>query len=392
MLLLVALGCGGPQIVEPGAADRPGPPAGKPEPLPELGQWAAETASPGKAQPEDDGHYLLGQCQGSDLALTEVATGLAEGLARGQALRDTAAMAHDLRRFGAPYVWPRAWSLSGASIEPNAARERAAAWLSKIPVQGQSRCGAAHVRLAEGSAAVLLLSDVLAELAPVPSRARAGEWLEVRAQLLVSASDAKVVVLGSRGAPKPVPTTLSNGVVRARFAPSEPGVWLVQVLATVAAGPRPVAEAMVFAEVAPVAFQARSAPGEDAGGSGDPSDALFAMLNGARRLEGLPPLSRDPRLDLVAREHSDAMAAAGVLGHDVGHGGVGARLEAAGLGPSTYGENIARAESPARAHRVIWASPSHRGNLLDQSYRAVGVAVVEAQKSVWVTEVFATFP
>jgi uncharacterized protein YkwD len=41
------------------------------------------------------------------------------------------------------------------------------------------------------------------------------------------------------------------------------------------------------------------------------------------------------------------------------------------------------------AHRALWASPSHRGNLLLDQFTRVGVAVVRAPDGmVWVTEMF----
>jgi uncharacterized protein YkwD len=79
-----------------------------------------------------------------------------------------------------------------------------------------------------------------------------------------------------------------------------------------------------------------------------------------------------------------------VLAHDLGAGGLAARIQTAGLSFRGYGENIARAQSPARAHRVIWASPSHRSNVVDPRYAQIGIGVVEAAGTLWVCEVFAT--
>ena len=70
-------------------------------------------------------------------------------------------------------------------------------------------------------------------------------------------------------------------------------------------------------------------------------------------------------------------------------GTVKLRLEALGIEPAAFGENVARAASAERAHRAIWASPSHRGNLLERRYDSVGIAAVSGPDGVWVTEVFA---
>ncbi len=54
------------------------------------------------------------------------------------------------------------------------------------------------------------------------------------------------------------------------------------------------------------------------------------------------------------------------------------------------GENVATASTLENAHRALWASPSHRGNLLHEAFTRVGVAVVRAADgAVWVTEMFA---
>ena len=43
------------------------------------------------------------------------------------------------------------------------------------------------------------------------------------------------------------------------------------------------------------------------------------------------------------------------------------------------------------AHRALWASPSHRDNMLQPRFDRVGVGVcTDPDGSVWVTEAFAT--
>ena len=85
---------------------------------------------------------------------------------------------------------------------------------------------------------------------------------------------------GSRAAPC-TPASRSIG----------PGPFTVQVLASTASGPRPVAEASVFADVEPPAHaNDDAAPGEEAPepGRGD-DDELAAMLATAREASGEPP-------------------------------------------------------------------------------------------------------
>src|SRR5262249_22122752 len=152
----------------------------------------------------------------------------------------------------------------------------------------------------------------------------------VEGNLLVAASGAQVVLLGPRGAPKPVIASLSGRRVRSSFALDQPGKWLVQVLATGSTGPRPVLEAVVFAGTTPPAQYVRTvAPGEDAAkGAKDDPDAILRMVNAARASEQLRTLARDPALDRLAKQHSDEMLRAGLVGHDVGGGDPSARLQA----------------------------------------------------------------
>jgi len=63
----------------------------------------------------------------------------------------------------------------------------------------------------------------------------------------------------------------------------------------------------------------------------------------------------------------------------------------AGLHVRVCGENVAHAETLALAHRALYASPSHRANLLSSSFDRIGVGVVrDADGSVWVTEELAS--
>jgi uncharacterized protein YkwD len=80
------------------------------------------------------------------------------------------------------------------------------------------------------------------------------------------------------------------------------------------------------------------------------------------------------------------MMTARALAHDTGDGDPVERLHDAGIAARDIGENIAHAISVPLAHRALWASPSHRANLLGGFARA-GVAVVRDDKGdAWVVE------
>jgi uncharacterized protein YkwD len=355
--------------------------------------WEPRTWSPQPAgAPDPADRDLLTLCGTGDAALDTVAARIAERQARALPALDIAETTFALRAAGSPYVWPRLWSLAGPKLDRNDARERVQRWLASFNDGGKRRCGVASASGPDTHVIVMLALDALADLDPLPTQVRSGQWLRVAAHLLVPASGAKVIVLAPTGAPRSVTTSLDSGVVRATFHADRPGGWLVQVMADVKGGPRPVAEAKLqVGGPPPPGFHAEPAPGEAAAaGAADEQTALIAMINAARRSEHLPALTRDTRLDSVARAHAEAMQRARRIGHDVGDGNPAQRVVAAGIKVHAAGENVAHARTLRRAHRALWASPSHRGNLLYADFDAVGVGVVHAPNgSVWVCEEFA---
>jgi uncharacterized protein YkwD len=156
-----------------------------------------------------------------------------------------------------------------------------------------------------------------------------------------------------------------------------------------------VLEAELFADVEPPrATPNLAAPGESAGlGFSDKAMALASMIDAMRTGEKLPPLLRDRRLDAVAMAHARRMKQAHTLGHDVGDGDPAERLANAGLSAKETGENVAHAQSIVLAHRALYASVSHRENLLHAAFTHLGVAVLDdPDGSFWIAEVFSTPP
>ena len=330
-------------------------------------------------------------CGESDAALLSVATRLAEQQTDAASELDVDAISYALRSAGAPYVWPRAWLFSGGEGEIEAAKARMLRWLGTFSDGGARRCGVAVVRRAGGRISVGAIAvDALADLEALPTRARIGQWIDVRASLRVPASEAKLVVMGPHGAPHPVPTSLSNGRVQARFNADQPGAWLVQLLGAVDGGPRPLLEALVFAGIEPPRESTVArAPGEEAAQSAsDPRAALYAMVNAARASERLAELARDERLEALAQAHAEAMRRARKTAHDTGDGDLNQRLTQLGL-ELEAGENVAHAGSAALAQRALWASPSHRENLLFPRFNVLGIGVaLDPDGTLWVCQVF----
>jgi uncharacterized protein YkwD len=312
-------------------------------------------------------------------------------------------LAFAMRREGEPHPWPHVWTLAGTDLAHEDVPAQLRKFLASFSEGGTRRCGVARAHRADGMDSIaVVVVDALADLAPLRTRARVGQWLHLSAEMRVVATSAKLVVLGPVGAPRTVPTSLHDGRVDATFAPDVPGAFLVQLVAVMSEGPLPVLDAMIFADSDPPSeLTELPAPGELAEPIDDDADTLFAMVNGARRMTERAPLARDPSLDRIAEAHAAAIARLGRLAHDAGDGNPVSRVRAAGLVASSVGENVAHAmnctESRQRscakmAHRRLWASPSHRENLLDARFRSLGVGAVKGPDgSLWVCELFAHF-
>jgi len=357
--------------------------------------FAAQTSSP---QPDDEPHpdaterELAAACGASDAALVHVATRLG-GRQGGADGVDADALGYELRAAGSPYVWPRAWRFDGAEGQLEDAKARMQRWLAGFGDGGSRRCGVALLRRPGARITAFAIAvDVLADLEAVPTRVRIGQWVDVRATLHVPADAAKLVILGPRGAPHAVPTTLDHDHLQARFNADHEGAWLVQVLAAVDGGPRPLLEALVFAGVEPpTELVVPKAPGEDdARAVKDPRAALYGMVNAARASERDAPLERDARLEELAQAHAEAMRRARKTAHDAGDGDLNQRLASAGL-ELRAGENVAHAATAALSQRALWASPSHRENLLFPDFDVIGIGVApDSDGTLWVCELFAS--
>ncbi len=357
-------------------------------------QWAVSTWSPKGADVINSLSWLQSRCGVPDAALQAVAERLARDSGFGSRPDDLDRLAFALRASGSPYVWPRAWRMPlNRRVSGDELLSHFENWLQSFDDGGERRCGLATFRAGAGVTYAAVASDVVADLIePLPTHARTGQWLSLKVKLLREASEAKVIVEGTRDEPAFIPASIVDGHVLARFPVMGPGPWTIQVLATMDTGPRPVIDAEVVAdETPPKTLQWQEAPGESASSQGQsPAEALFAMLNAARREEGRKPLERDARLDRLATEHALAMLASGRIGHDVGDGSPKSRLENAGIFASLAGENVAHAADTVRTHRALWASPSHRSNILHRGFRNVGLAVVRGpDKTVWTCELFA---
>jgi Cysteine-rich secretory protein family len=391
------LGCGSRRVPAPPEASPPeaSPPEGAGSPArAEETAWASGSSSPSWAEP---GVLPLPGCPRYEQSLLAAARAVASSEAAGHPAWEVSEVVAQVRAAGGPFVWPRLWTLQGGSLGVPEIQASLAAWLEHAPPLGARRCGAAQVERADGSlvlAAVVV--DALADLDLLPTRVRLGQWLRLRARLLVPTRTAETVLLGPRGAPRVIPTELRPGEIRAVFSLDQPGMWRIQLLLGMEKGPRPALEAWAFVDEAPnLSAAIAPAPGEELAARFDATSEaarrslLLDLLNAARRSEQRLPVRRDERLDQLAQAHAEAMRSSQQTAHDVGQGLPSERLRRAGIEPSLVGENVAYAGSLGRAHRALWDSPAHRGTLLEPAFRAVGLGVAAEGEAVWVCELFA---
>jgi uncharacterized protein YkwD len=358
--------------------------------------WTASSVPIADATLDPVEQDALARCGRGEQGLRNVARALLDRKLEGEALPELDGITREQRAAGEPHPWPRAWSVRVRSLESPGARPSTMtaleSWLGAGAVNLR-RCGVASGVAEDGSRVLVVVAvEAFADLAPLPTSARTGQWLTIEAHLRTPATGATVLVLDAGGAPRTVPSWIEGNVVRSRFATDRPGELDVQVVANLASGPRPVIDATVFVDEEPSrTVEDRPAPGELelAGDTSTDDDRLARMVTACRAALGLTPLPRDPRLDRVALEHAQQMARTHELAHDAGDGDPLERLHVVGLDPHLAGENVAHAATLSLAHRALWTSPSHRLNLLGRSYDRMGIGVArDAWGKVWVVETF----
>lgn len=133
-----------------------------------------------------------------------------------------------------------------------------------------------------------------------------------------------------------------------------------------------VLSAIALLSVLTVAAEAK--PSRSGGADAGAAD----MITRYRAAHGLGPVRVDPALTRAARQQAQAMAAAGVLSHDVA-GSLGSRLRAVGYSPMAAAENVGAGHRSLQEAMAGWErSSGHRANLLMSSATRIGIARVDA--------------
>ncbi|MFD7246409.1 CAP domain-containing protein [Streptomyces massasporeus] len=123
---------------------------------------------------------------------------------------------------------------------------------------------------------------------------------------------------------------------------------------------------------------------------GGPEAQVLSLVNKERAAAGCSPVTANDRLTRAADDYSDVMARSGVMSHTGPDGStMTTRVEAAGYQWSTLGENIAQGQADAASVMKSWMnSPGHRANILNCSFKELGVGVHFGDGGPWWTQNF----
>jgi hypothetical protein len=117
---------------------------------------------------------------------------------------------------------------------------------------------------------------------------------------------------------------------------------------------------------------------------------MLARVNAERAAAGVAPLQDQPWADAMAREHSQEMAAA----QDIWHNMAGYMAQGHGvLGATALAENVSMDRTLDANDELLLSSPEHHQNLVDPRYNFIGIGVaLDAKGWVYVTEDFSDIP
>jgi len=105
---------------------------------------------------------------------------------------------------------------------------------------------------------------------------------------------------------------------------------------------------------------------------------MFQLVNKERQKAGLPALSFDSKLQVVARAHSQDMFQRGYFSHYTPEGlSPFDRMANGGIEFSYAGENLALAPSTELAMQGLMDSPGHRANILNPNFGKIGIGAID---------------
>ncbi|MFD9792964.1 sigma-70 family RNA polymerase sigma factor [Streptomyces sp. NPDC059070] len=250
--------------------------------------------------------------------------------------------------------------------------------------RGERRRDRDRIRRRRRAAAVLAGATAIGGLAVVIQISTDSAAPERSA--LDAPAGAAVTALGSGGATTPAPAPNASSDSPSRKPSSSPSPSRSATASkSPAHSPSPRAAAS-----RPAPTRTRSAPGGLAQQPSSGVQQVIDLVNGERAKNGCGPVTGNAQLATAAQRHSDNMAAQNFFDHtDPSGDGPGERITAAGYRWSTYGENIARGQQgPADVMNSWMNSPGHRANILNCSFKELGVGVHYGSGGPWWTQDF----
>jgi uncharacterized protein YkwD len=139
---------------------------------------------------------------------------------------------------------------------------------------------------------------------------------------------------------------------------------------------RVIAGPLVLAVILTIPAQAAHAGGR----SERFQNEMLRLVNQSRNAHGLHTVRLNTRLSRESWRHSVAMERRYVLFHTSNLWNLVRPYDA-----RTWGENVAYAETLRQVEELWMQSTHHRVNLLNPSFRSVGIGVVRSKGWLWVT-------
>jgi uncharacterized protein YkwD len=120
---------------------------------------------------------------------------------------------------------------------------------------------------------------------------------------------------------------------------------------------------------------------------------MLVLINASRLQGGLVPLVPDVTVAAAARAHSAVESEVGYVYHD-GPDGTAKSRDVPACGTGWYGENTGKIwqGNVDRLHIEFmnepWEPINHRTNIMDPSFRRVGIGAVQGRDALYMTMVF----
>ncbi|MFF0023068.1 CAP domain-containing protein [Streptomyces sp. NPDC005496] len=136
----------------------------------------------------------------------------------------------------------------------------------------------------------------------------------------------------------------------------------------------------------------KPSPATPAGKVAETQKQVLKLVNQERRAAGCRPLVPNRSLSRAAQAYTSVMARAGVLSHTGPDGStISTRAKKVGYEFSSLGENIARGQrSPQQVMSAWMNSSGHRRNILNCTFRDIGIGFVADRNGPWWTQDFGT--